>query len=832
MKFVFFAKDRKIQNILIKGKGMVITMKKIFAIILMLALCVVLSAGVSTGIAAEQEITVLLNGAKVDFDVAPILENDRTLVPLRAIFEALDMTVSYDSGEIAAEKEGMAVVLTVDSDIAYINGEQSVLDVPSRIVDDRTLVPLRFIGEAMDFVVVYDDASKTVTIDDAVKTLEPKEHDLKTDWDDEAVTINLTGSSAVIGSGGADAAGGVITISAAGTYIVSGSLTDGQIIVSATNQDRVHLILSGADITNTTGAAIYAPQCDKLILTLAEGTENTITDGGANYVYTLEEDMEPNAAIFVKDDLTINGTGSLTVNAGFNNAIGSKDDLLIVDGDITVNAANHGLRGNDSVGIMGGSFSITAGNDGIRSNNNTDRDKGGVIIEGGTFDIASAFDAIQSENDLTITGGVFNITTGGGSANAVMSASRFGDPDDATGMGGGRVPFESEQETTDDDSVSTKGLKARTLITITGGDFTIDSEDDAIHCDGDIFIRGGSFSIHSGDDGFHADENLKITDGVINISLCYEGIEGQKITISGGDITIAATDDGINASDGTGSMMGGGQRPMQGDAAEGENQAPAMGGMGRQRRAEGQMPMEADAFLQGGEMPEPTAPNMGGQWPAEGQNAPDTGENRMPPIGGGMGGFRANENLFVRIMGGNIDITASGDGIDSNGHLYIEGGTLKVSGHSMVAEGTIDADGDIIVSGGEVITAGSWEEVSDNSTQPVLLVSYTEQQPSGSVIAIKDSMGNTLLEYESKNAYSMSGFTSPLFEIGKTYSLLIDGEKRTDITLSDIVSSINDDGGAYSGRGGFGMGGRGGMGGQEAEGQMFQNRQQRAMPTE
>jgi hypothetical protein len=175
---------------------------------------------------------------------------------------------------------------------------------------------------------------------------------------------------------------------------------------------------------------------------------------------------------------------------------------------------------------------------------------------------------------------------------------------------------------------------------------------------------------------------------------------------------------------------------------------------------------------------------------------------------GGRGGMGVNDKNFIKITGGMIDIYSTGDGIDSNGHIYVEGGIISVSGHSMIAEGTIDADGDIVITGGDIITAGSWENVSSKSTQPLIVLSYSKEQALGSVITIVDSEGYIILEYTSRIAYSRSGFTSDLFKIGETYTLYIDGEPRVDITLNSTITTISDTGGAYDGNG---MGGRGGM---------------------
>jgi hypothetical protein len=176
-----------------------------------------------------------------------------------------------------------------------------------------------------------------------------------------------------------------------------------------------------------------------------------------------------------------------------------------------------------------------------------------------------------------------------------------------------------------------------------------------------------------------------------------------------------------------------------------------------------------------------------------------------------MGG-RVGDDSYVLVAGGDVEIYALGDGIDPNSHIYIGGGSLKISGLSWGAEGAIDADGDVIVTGGEVVTAGSWEHLTEATAQPSIMLSYSKEQASGSTVAVKDSDGNVLLEYTSKIAYSCSGFSSPQFELGETYSVCIDGEKLLDITLDGVITKINDDGGAYTGQRGPGGGGMPGGG--------------------
>ncbi|MCL2288149.1 MAG: carbohydrate-binding domain-containing protein [Candidatus Bathyarchaeota archaeon] len=591
------------------------------------------------------------------------------------------------------------------------------------------------------------------------------------EWGNTYTKINLNGESASVEGSGAIVNENVITITEAGVYVVSGTLTNGQIIVDATNQDKVQLVLNGTDITNPTGAAIYAPQCDKLTLTIANGTTNTVTDGGNNYIPSASN--ESNAAIFVKDDLTINGKGTLIVNAGFNNGIGTQDNLFIESGNIIINAANHGLFGNDSVTIIDGDFEISAGNDGIQTDSAS---KGWVLIEGGTFNITTVHDGIQAETDLTITGGAFTITTGGGSVNA---------PEKTGDIPGGR-----QQSIEEEEMGSMKALKAKKLLTISGGDFIIDSVDDGIHSNGDVFITGGKFSIKTGDDGIHADNAVEISCGEIYIPVCYEGIEGLTVTISGGNISIVASDDGINAADGenSGAMV---NRPI----TEG-------GQMGLP-------PPDGSAFS---EMPGPRIDNGTGGPMTGGPNfqtnpeiGRQPGEMPLPPSGANtpVNTIRVTEGAFIRITGGTIDIYAGKDGLDSNNMIYLEGGTVTINGPSLGMDGAVDMDGEMIITGGELVAVGSVTLPSQNSTQPSILVSFTKEQVSGSVITIKDSSGNIILEYTSKVNFSASGFTSSSFKIGETYSLFINGEKRVDITLNDVITSINDDGGAYNARGGI-----------------------------
>jgi hypothetical protein len=373
------------------------------------------------------------------------------------------------------------------------------------------------------------------------------EYDVEYDQDDLEVNadasdlsyVKLEGDSISLEGSGATVDGSIVTITSAGTYSISGTLDDGQIIVDTEDKDTVFLILDGVEITCSTSAPIYVSNAEKVVLTLADGTENYVTDGDS-YTFEDAESDEPNAAVFSKDDLTINGSGSLTVNANYNNGIASKDDLKITGGTVTVNAVNDGIKGRDSLAVLDGEITVNAGADGMQANNDEDTAEGYIVIEGGELSVTAGLDGIQAETNLIVSGGEINITAGGGSV-----ASSGG------GAWGGRGMEGNANQTPD----SAKGLKADVDLTITGGTIQISSLDDAIHSNGSITIHGGDLTLASGDDGIHADAALTINGGDLEITECYEGLESVVITINDGTIRLTASDDGINASSGSGGGM-------------------------------------------------------------------------------------------------------------------------------------------------------------------------------------------------------------------------------------------------------------------------------------
>ena len=370
-------------------------------------------------------------------------------------------------------------------------------------------------------------------------------HELAEDytWDTAGeVEIILDGSSANASSDGVGVTGSTVTISRAGTYRLSGSLEDGQVIVDTQEIETVRLILDGVKITSATSAPIFIANAEKVIIILADNSQNSLTDA-STYTNIDVEENEPDAALFSKANLTIYGGGELTVNANYKDGITSKDGLLIAGATITVKAVDDGIRGKDYLVIKDGNIVVTAFGDGLKSDEEDDTSLGYIQIEDGNFEITSGGDAIAAQTNVMINNGAFKLASSGGNNEVV----------DAT--------------------LSAKGIKGLVSVVINDGTFTINAADDGIHSNGDIILNNGIMSITTGDDGMHADTSLTINGGEITIEDSYEGIESELITVNAGNLHIRSIDDGINVSSGVdGSGMG------TGFFTPGQGQPPQPGG--------------------------------------------------------------------------------------------------------------------------------------------------------------------------------------------------------------------------------------------------------------
>lgn len=579
------------------------------------------------------------------------------------------------------------------------------------------------------------------------------DRDKAPDFDNITAEIKLNGDSAECAYDGVSIEGTAITVAKEGVYRVSGTLNDGQIVVNA-DKAKVQLILDNADITCKTSSPIYGADSDKIFISLAENSVNTLTDG-SSYTYADEEKQEPDACIFSRDSITINGSGTLNVNANFADGIRSRDDVVITGGNINVTSEGDGVKGKDYVAVCGGKINIKSGGDGIKSTQKDDTSLGFVYIEGGEFLINAEQDGIQAETKLIIAGGEFDVTSGGGHENSNKTHNdmdfgggrgfgggdrkNFGDmtppdgfdfdgmtppdgfdfdnmtpPDDMQHHGrfdfGEMTPPDMNAEQTayylantvnenndsTDTAVSAKGLKGGALVEISGGNITVDSADDTVHSNGDVQISGGFSTLCAGDDGIHADETISITDGSVVITESYEGIEGKVINVSGGDVQVSSKDDGFNAADGT-----------------------AQGGMGTY-----------------------------------------------------SGGAELN------ISGGFVYVDAEGDGLDSNGDMTISGGTILINGPTNGGNGALDGNSEIVVTGGLIVAAGSSQMAvapGESSTQYSISASIGSTQEKDTLVTLLDSEGGEVVSFKPAKTFDHIVISSPDIEKGRTYTLSIGG---------------------------------------------------------
>lgn len=504
---------------------------------------------------------------------------------------------------------------------------------------------------------------KNIELTDSNVDINFTDRDKSSEYDESsAVKITLNGSGAVVSGSGVNISGSTVTITSAGTYIISGSLSDGQIVIAASDSDKVQLVLNNAEINCNTSAAVYVKSADKVFVTLPAGTTNSL-GGGTEYVQT--DDNTVDGVIFSKSDLTLNGTGTLKIDADYRHGIVTKDTLCITGGTYVIDAAKTCLAGKDGIKILDGNFTLTSGSKGLNSGNDDDAREGSIYIAGGTF--------------------------------------------------------------------------------------TIKSEDDSIHADGSCIIAGGTYTIATGDDGIHASYDTIITDGSITITDSYEGIEGRRITVSGGTINLTANDDGINAATG--------------------------GSSDEQRMPGGQQPQEMR--MPGGQKPSGMDMDNKGQAPAS---------------------RSASDDVYIKITGGTITVNAGGDGIDSNGNLYITGGTVYVAGPTSNGDGALDYEEEASITGGTLIAAGSSgmaQGMGSNSTQCSMLVNLSETIAAGSVISLKDSSGNVLISWTSPKQFSSVVISTAELAQGSTYTL-VTGDTQTEVTLSSVATT--------SGNAGFGGG--------------------------
>ncbi len=495
-----------------------------------------------------------------------------------------------------------------------------------------------------------DGTTETHALEDLDLTFTSRDKDPSYDAD-TATRIVLNGAEATVEGVGAQAEGSTATITDEGTYVVSGTLDNGWVVVDTSSETKVQVVLDGASITNADGPAFYVKNADKCFLTLAEGSTNMLADGSQHAED--DEDDDLNAALLSNDDLTINGAGSLTVNGAYYHGIKSKDDLVITGGTFDITAAEDALHGNDCIKIADGTFTVNAG-------------------------------------------------------------------------------------------------------------------DDALHSDIFVLLDGGS----------------------VNVESCYEGLEGEKVIVNGGDHTVVASDDAVNASlasddttaaddaevgvapDAEGGVVPGavpdaedGMPPDGGDFRQMPDGAEMPGdlsdaadlpeGMERPERSFDKDSAEADGTVPEGRM------QGGGKELRDGGMMPD-GEGRgedfkggdmavqdsdMPKGGMGGGGMAASSDAcLIQINGGTLHLTGGNDAIDSNGNVEFNGGVVCASGPARSMDGALDYDLSAVINGGTVLLVGDIGSTRglDQSAQD-----YATEQVSGTkgaTVQLVDAEGSVLAQ--------------------------------------------------------------------------------------
>lgn len=606
-------------------------------------------------------------------------------------------------------------------------------------------------------------------------------------WDaSSAVPIGLSKAGFSANGTGIAIDGSQLTISKGGTYLLEGEMDNGQIIVDAKDAE-IQLILNGVSLSCADSAPIYGKD-GKITVILPEGTENSLTDTG-EYSYP-EGGDEPDAALFSKDDLTIGGPGALQINGKYSHGIACKDDLVITDGILSVTAKEDGIRGRDSLTVNGGNLSIEAGEDGLKSNNDQDADKGKIILTGGTLEIISGCDGIQAETLLDISDGNYQITAGGGSKD---------------------LHYEGEE--------SCKGLKAGQEIKISGGQFNLDTLDDAIHSNGSIEINGGKFSVSTSDDGVHGENAVTISDGELLIAKCYEGVEGLNVTVSNGTLHITASDDGINAADPNAKQEGPGMGGM-------------MGGHWGGNALPNGMPEPPEGMELPKEMPDRMEPpeeiSQAGQQPSQEEPPSGTAQSqgtasndkplRNMGFPGGPGQRQINEEVYIKISGGTVMIDAQSDAFDSNGNLFLDGGTILLNTPGMGGDGALDCDGNCTLTGGILVAADNSDMVpGTQSTQPSLAIYFSQEQTAGTTVNLSTTDGNSIITFSPSKNFQHLVISTPELQEGQTVVLStggtdqLDGDgfayqgtwsggtKLAEITVSGSVTKVSEDGSEVTG---------------------------------
>lgn len=597
-----------------------------------------------------------------------------------------------------------------------------------------------------------------------------------------------------------------ITISAGGTYRLSGRLTKGQVLV--TGSEKVKLYLDGVEITSPSGPALVCTNEKRTILSLAKGSQNILTDSADNADTEINGCNVSACALFAQDKLTINGSGSLTVTGSSVDGIVCKDDLKLVNGTITAEAAQDGVKGKDCVAMFGADLNVTAGNDGIKSTESNDDTKGFLQLEQGSAIVQAGGDCLQAETLVWIADGTYHLTSSGTAVNTETGEAN-----------------------------SSKGIHCGGDVEIAGGKLTIDAAEDGVNCTGSLELQAGEVDVTSAEDGIQADGDLTVSGGTVTITTTgtvaasaqddfhpnnfgggnfggngntppdnadnrqnaaasdasaipaaamqttadpstdagtsaaaatttaaedatSKGIKcGGNLTMSGGSCTIDSTDHAVHAA---------GMAVFSGTTLEITSDNKGISSHGNLEISGGDITIhsctegvesKAEMTISGGNV--------------RILDASDDGLN----TGGSDSGSHA-----VTISGGYIYVNASGDGVDSNSTWEMSGGTLLVCGPTSGGDGSLDADGNMTYTGGTLLALSSKGMME--YPESGCLIATNCNAAAGEQISIVDKNGTVLATLQSPKAVS-----DVIYGIGDS-----DSADYTIITGGTYDGTLNEDG--------------------------------------
>ena len=551
------------------------------------------------------------------------------------------------------------------------------------------------------------------------------------------------------------------TITKEGTYVVSGSIT-GSIKVEAPEDAKVWIILNDASIESDDGPAIQVTSGDKVIISLAPGTSNSITAS------SISADADENAAIYSKSDLVLNGTGTLKLKSS-QDGIHSTDDLRITGGTYEITASDDGLVGKDRLEITDGTFDIDAGAKGLKTTNEEDEDKGFLYISGGTFDISAKDDAVNVKTAAWITGGTLKLETGDDAIHA----------DETLTIDDGEITV----------TASVEGLEAPEVV-LNGGDLNITSSDDGINAAGGSTATSADADKNT-DSSADADANASTGASSKGDAPAADSDNSTAPSSDATPVSAAAGSDAaiVNAAANqseTSAATDSDQQAASDGTAEGTENGKKFrkhpDGMpgGKNGDQDGGMPGGKNGGMPGGENGQkPDGAMHGG--PKGGSNGGENGQMPDGAMNGGKGGHigggrfdNSNSQGYLTINGGTIYVNANGDGLDANTSITQTGGDVTVEGPVSEGNGALDYNQSYDMTGGSLLAVGSggmMQGISGGSSVPSIAAKLSSSLAEGDTLTIKDSSGKELKTLKLTKSIASVVFASSDLKSGETYTI-------------------------------------------------------------